>query len=126
MASLREGEWKREDVAPAGRKFGYIHAGLYVGGVAFPERAASGQAYLTREEGGLWHFELWQRDTGGRRRSQALVAPGATRLARPWAVSPPIAEVGAVALALEHYADDSYYGSLSHLVGAPLPDGFKP
>jgi hypothetical protein len=29
-----------------------------------------------------------------------------------------------VALALERYADDSYYGSLSHLIGAPLPKDF--
>jgi hypothetical protein len=26
-----------------------------------------------------------------------------------------------VALALERYADDSYYGSLSHLIGAAAP-----
>lgn len=126
VASLRDGTWHCEDVAPAGRKFGYIDAGLYVGGVAFPDRAASGQVYLTREAAGLWHFELWQREASGRWAGQPLVAPGATRLARPWAVAPPSAEVGAVALALEHYADDSYYGSLSHLVGVPLPQGFEP
>lgn len=124
VASLRDGAWRCEDVVPAGRKFGYIHAGLYVGGVAFPERAAAGQIYLTREAQGLWHFELWRRGDGGRWSGTDLVAPGPTRLARPWAVSPPAAALGAVALALEHYADDSYYGSLSHLVGAPLPPGF--
>lgn len=125
VASLRDGRWHCEDVAPAGRKFGYIHAGLYVGGVVFPDRGASGQLYLTREQDGLWHFEFWQRDTMGGWAGHALVTPGTRRLARPWAVSPPSDEVGVVALAIEHYADDSYYGSLSHLVGAPLPEGFR-
>ncbi len=126
VASLRDGVWHCEDVAPAGQKFGYIHAGLYVGGVAFPDRAAAGQIYLTREQDGLWHFELWQRDAAGSWSGTDLVVPGATRLTRPWAVSPPAGAVGAVALALERYADDSYYGSLSHLVGAALPGAFKP
>jgi hypothetical protein len=31
-----------------------------------------------------------------------------------------------VALALERYADDSYFGSLSHLVGAAAPQGIDP
>ncbi len=126
VASLRDGTWHCEDIAPAGKKFGYIHAGLYVGGVAFPDHAASGQVYLTREANGLWHFELWQRGDDGKWTGTALVAPRPTRLTRPWAVSPPTADLGVVALALEHYADDSYYGSLSHLVGAALPAGFKP
>jgi hypothetical protein len=126
VASLRGGRWLVEDVAPAGKKFGYIDAGLYVGGVAFPERAASGQLYLTREAEGLWHFELWHRDAGGRWTPTALVRPGTTRLTRPWPISPPTENLGVVALALERYADDSYYGSLSHLVGAPLPEGFQP
>ena len=126
VASLRDGAWRLEDVAPAGAKFGYIDAGFYVGGVAFPERAAAGQVYLTREENGLWHFELWQRDEAGRWTGRDLMAPTPTRLARPWAVSPPSAELGAVALMLERYAGDSYYGSLSHLMGVPLPAGFRP
>lgn len=126
VASLRDGNWHCEDVAPAGTKFGYIHAGLYVGGVAFPDRAAAGQIYLTREAAGLWHLELWQRADDGTWSGTDLVAPSETRLARPWAISPPIGQVGVVALALDHYADDSYYGSLSHLVGAALPTGFKP
>jgi hypothetical protein len=125
IASLRAGEWHCEDVAPAGRKFGYIHAGLYVGGVAFPDGAGSGQVFLTREEDGLWHLELWQRDGGGKWAATDLVAPGPTRLTRPWAVSPSTGKIGVVALALEYYADDSYYGSLSHLVGAALPIGLK-
>jgi hypothetical protein len=126
VASLRDGRWLVEDVAPAGTKFGYIHAGLYVGGVAFPERAAGGQVYLTREADGVWHFELWQRGAAGPWTGTDLVEPTATRLTRPWAVSPPAQQLGVVALALERYADDSYYGSLSHLVGAGLPKGFRP
>lgn len=126
VASLRDGRWLVEEVAPAGAKFGYIDAGLYVGGVAFPERAESGQVYLTREADGLWHFELWRRNATGAWTPTALVRPDTTRLTRPWAISPPAGDLGAVALALERYADDSYYGSLSHLVGVPLPDGFKP
>ncbi len=126
VARLHEGGWLVENVAPAGAKFGYIHAGLYVGGLAFPERAAAGQLYLTREENGRWHFEFWRRDASGRWRGSDLVPPGATRLARPWAVSPPSPRLGALALALERYADDSYYGSLSHLIGVPLPGDFEP
>jgi hypothetical protein len=41
-------------------------------------------------------------------------------------VTPPAPDLSVVALALERYADDSYYGSLSHLVGAAMPAGFKP
>jgi hypothetical protein len=126
VASLRDEAWRVEDVVPAGARFGYIDAGFYVGGVAFPPQAAAGQIYLTREEDGLWHFELWQRDGAGRWTGRDLVPPTPTRLTRPWAVSPPGPELGAVALMLERYADDSYYGSLSHLIGAPLPAGFRP
>ena len=126
VASLRDGQWRVEDVAPAGRKFGYIDAGLYVGGVAFPDRAAAGQVYLTREQDGLWHFELWRRDDNGTWTGEALAKPGPIRLTRPWAISPPADNLAVVALALERYADDSYYGSLSHLVGAALPTGFEP
>jgi predicted dehydrogenase len=125
VASWRDGGWRIETVAPAGRKFGYIHAGLYVGGVAFPDRAAAGQVYLTREQDGLWHFELWRREAAGTWRGTALVEPGPTRHTRPRAISPPAPQLGVVALALERYADDSYYGSLSHLVGAPLPPGLR-
>ncbi len=126
VASLRDGAWRVEDIAPAGAKFGYIDAGFYVGSIAFPERANAGQLYLTREAEGLWHFELWQRDEAGHWIGRDLVPPGPTRLTRPWAVSPPSAELGAVALALERYADDSYYGSLSHLIGVPLPPELRP
>jgi hypothetical protein len=126
VASLRDGRWVVDEIAPTGRKFGYIDAGLYVGSIAFPERAASGQIYLTREADGLWHLEYWQRGDDGRWCASPLVAPGPQRLTRPWPVSPPAPGLGVVALALERYADDSYYASLSHLVGAALPVGFKP
>lgn len=94
--------------------------------MAFPERAAPGQVYLTREAGGAWHFELWRRNRDGRWIAEALAAPGPVRLARPWAVSPPAEDLAVVALALERYAEDSYFGSLSHLVGAGMPAGFVP
>ncbi len=126
VASLRDGRWVVDDIARTGRKFGYIDAGLYVGSIAFPEGAASGQLYLTREADGLWHFEYWQRGRDGKWTAAPLAAPGAQRLARPWPVTPPAPGIAVVALALEHYADDSYYGSLSHLVGAALPAGFEP
>lgn len=121
VASLHDGSWQLEEIVPAGRKFGYIDAGLYVGGMAFPEHSRDGRVFLSRESEGLWHLELWRRQAGGQWVGQDLVPPRATRLVRPWPVSPPAAAVGVVALALERYAEDSYYGSLSHLVGAPVP-----
>jgi len=121
VASLRDDRWLVDNVAPAGQKFGYIDAGFYVGGVAFPDRAPPGQVYLTREADGLWHLELWRRDTEGRWHGTDLVRPGPARLTRPWALTNPTAELAVVALALERYADDSYYGSLSHLIGAAAP-----
>ena len=108
-----------ETIARTGRKFGYIDAGFYVGGCAFPDRAAAGQVYLTREAAGLWHLELWRRGDDGRWTPQDLVKPGPNRLTRPWALTNPTDELAVTALALERYADDSYYGSLSHLIGAP-------
>jgi hypothetical protein len=126
VASLRNGRWVIDDIVPTGRKFGYIDAGLYVGSIAFPERAAPGQLYLTREADGLWHFEYWRRAGDGQWSATPLATPGPQRLTRPWPVTPPAGELGVVALALERYADDSYYASLSHLVGAPQPDGFQP
>jgi|GEM_PF-1568021 hypothetical protein len=126
VAALRDGQWQVEDIAPTGGKFGYVDAGFYVGSISFPPHARSGQLYLTREQDGLWHFEFWHRHRDGTWSGTDLLPPGPTRLTRPWAVSPPSPELAAVALALERYADDSYYGSLSHLVAAPLPPGFKP
>lgn len=119
VASLRNGRWVAETLVPTGRKFGYIDAGFYVGGMAFPERAASGQVYLTREEAGLWHLDRWTRGASGWTGAD-LVAPGPTRLARPWVVNPPTPAVGVVALALERYPDDDYMDTLSYLLGAPL------
>lgn len=121
VASLRDGGWVVETLTPAGRKFGYVDAGFYVGGIAFPDRAASGQAYLTREAAGLWHLELWRRKSSGRWTGTDLMPPGPTRLTRPWALTNPTDKLAVVALALERYADDSYYGSLSHLIGVPAP-----
>jgi hypothetical protein len=119
VASFRDGRWTTETLAPAGRKFGYIDAGFYVGSIAFPERAMSGQVYLTREADGLWHLEHWQRGDDGKWSGRDLVAPTPTRLTRPWAVSPPTDSVGVVALALERYTDDSYMDTLSALISAP-------
>ncbi|MEQ1768711.1 MAG: BNR-4 repeat-containing protein [Devosia sp.] len=126
VASLRDGHWVVEDIAPTGVKFGYIHAGLYVGSIAFPERAQSGQLYLTREEAGLWHFEYWRRGENGRWTATPLVEPGPVRLTRPWPVTPPDPRLAAVALELERYDQESYDGSLSHLVAAALPKAFTP
>ena len=125
VAALRNGGWVTETLVPAGGKFGYIDAGFYVGGMGFPERAAPGQIYLTREAAGLWHWEFWRRSEAGGWSSTALLPPSPQRLARPWAVEPPTPELGTVALALEHYPDDSYYGTVSHLVGVPLPEDFS-
>jgi hypothetical protein len=122
VAALRDGVWQVDDLVPAGRKFGYIDAGLYVGGMAFPERAGDGLVYLTRESKGLWHLEQWRRHDGGRWTGRDLVPPGPQRLVRPWAVTPAAPEIGVVALELERYADDSYYDTRSHLVGAPAGD----
>lgn len=122
VASLRDGKWRVETVAPAGRKFGYIDAGLYVGGMAFPEHVPDGVVYLTREAQGLWHLEEWRRQEDGQWTGRDLVTPGHVRLTRPWPVTPPSRELGVVALELERYADDSYYDTLSHLIGVATGD----
>lgn len=118
IASLRGGKWRIETVVPAGRKFGYIDAGLYVGGMAFPEGVPDGRVYLTREDVGSWHLEEWRRQPDGRWVGDDLIAPGSVRLTRPWPVTPPSPSLSVVALELERYADDSYYDTLSHLIGA--------
>lgn len=120
VTSLRDGLWRTEEIAPAGDKFGYIDAGFYVGGVAFPDRSPGGRLYLTREHRGTWHFERWDRHATGRWIATAMAPPSQTRLTRPWAIANPTPALEAVALMLERYAD-SYYGTLSHLVGAPAP-----
>jgi len=120
VTSFRDGAWRAEEIALAGDKFGYIDAGFYVGGVAFPDRSPGGRLYLTREERGVWHFERWDRNASGRWQPTAMVPPGPTRLTRPWAITNATPALEAVALMLEHYGD-SYYGTLSHLVGALAP-----
>ncbi len=118
VTSNRNGHWITDDVVAAGAKFGYIHAGCYVGGLAFPHRSAGGRLYLTREHDGRWHLERWDRGPAGGWTSRPLVAHSATRLTRPWAVTDPAEGLEVVALALERYPDDDYFGWLSHLVGA--------
>ena len=118
VAALRNGRWIVEDLVAAGAKFGYIDAGFYVGGMAFAPRG--GGIYLTREQDGLWHFELWQHGTGGWT-ATTLRPPGPTRLARPWAIDDPVPDLAAVALAIERYDADSYFGSRSNLIGVARP-----
>jgi hypothetical protein len=117
VVSHRAGRWIAEDVAPAGTKFGYIDAGFYVGGIAFPDRTAGGEAFLTREEDGRWYLERWTRDADGTWSPRLLREPSTTRLTRPWAVTNPIDGFEVVALALERYGDE-YFGTLSHLIAA--------
>jgi hypothetical protein len=118
VTSARDGSWLTEELVPAGTKFGYIDAGLYVGGLAFRNRSAGGDVYLTREDDGLWYLERWRRQANATWTSQALLEPCPTRLVRPWAVTNPADGVEVLALALEHYADSSYFSSLSHLISA--------
>jgi BNR repeat-containing family member len=118
VTSNRNGHWITDDVVPAGDRFGYIHAGLYVGGMAFPHRSPGDQVFLTREHDGRWHLERWDRGPGGTWSSRPLIAQSATRLTRPWAVTDPAGGLDVVVLALERYPEDDYFGWLSHLVGA--------
>lgn len=118
VTALRDGKWATESVVAAGATFGYIDAGFYVGGVAFPHRSPGDQIYLTREAGGVWSLELWSRSEAGEWSGKALLGPGSTRLTRPWSVVGGGRDLPVVALALEHY-DDTYFGSLSHLIAAP-------
>jgi BNR repeat-containing family member len=115
VASHRRGTWITEDIVPAGAKFGYIDAGFYVGGAAFPNHTPGGQVFLTREQHGLWHLEQWNRDAASAWTPRQLRFPSKTRLARPWAVSNPVDGFEVVALALERYGDE-YFGTLSHLI----------
>jgi hypothetical protein len=115
VASNRGGGWLVEDVVAAGRPFGYIHAGFYVGGIAFSESAA-GIAYVSREEEGCWSLERWERQASGTWSARPVFAPSGTRIVRPWPVCNPTPELEVVALSLERY-DDGYMQTLSHLVG---------
>lgn len=116
VATLRDGHWLVEDVAATGAKFGYIDAGFYVGGIAFPEAGGGGVAYITREADGLWTLEKRTRQSDGSWAATVLLGPQPTRLSRPWAIVAPGDGPEVAALAIERYADDSYFGTLSHLV----------
>jgi hypothetical protein len=121
VASHGDGEWNVEELVPAGDVFGYIHAGFYVGGVAF-SLSRPGCAYVSRESDGIWHLERWQRGSGGAWRSEPVVEPTSTRIVRPWPVRNGGDDLDVVALRLERY-DDEYMETLSHLVGAAARDG---
>jgi hypothetical protein len=112
VASRRNGSWHVDDVAAAGSTFGYIDAGFYVGGIAFPHGTPGGRAYVSRERDGVWHLEQWDRGQGCR----AVFEPSASRIVRPWPVRNPAPGLEVVALLLERY-DDEYMKTLSHLVG---------
>jgi hypothetical protein len=116
VARAGSGGWAVEDVAPAGGVFGYIDAGFYVGGIVFPHATPGGRVYLSREDGGSWHLERWDRTAEGSWIAAPVVDPSPTRLVRPWPVRNPLPELEVVALALERY-DDSYMETFSHLVG---------
>jgi len=115
VATLTDDGWRTERVAPTGGVFGYIHAGMYVGGLAFPPAGPSGRVTLSREEDGRWHLEEWSRDASGLWHPALLTPPGAVRLVRPWAVEGEGAP-GYLALELERYGD-SYVGTRSHVAG---------
>ena len=116
VATLRDGKWLVEDVAPTGAKFGYIDAGFYVGGIAFPANTTGGVAYITREDAGQWTLEKRTRQPDGSWTASVLLGPQSTRLSRPWGIVAPGDGPEVAALAIEHYPDDSYFGTLSHLV----------
>jgi hypothetical protein len=111
--------WEVEDVVPAGGIFGYIDAGLYVGGIAFPHDTPGGRAYVSREVGGLWHLERWDRTPAGSWSATPVFDPATTRIVRPWPVRNPEPRLAILALALERY-DDDYVETLSHLVGGAV------
>jgi putative BNR repeat neuraminidase len=119
IAALRDGSWEVETIAATGAIFGYIHAGFYVGGMAFSEER-DGTVFVSREDGGLWHLERWQRNGDGRWASRAVFAPSTERVVRPWPVRNPGAGLEVLALQLERY-DGEYMQTVSHLVGGAAP-----
>ena len=119
VACGRGGTWEVEDVAPAGAKFGYIDAGFYVGGIVFPHATSGGSAYVSRESGGIWHLERWDRSKPGQWHPRAVFEPTAARVVRPWPVRNPDEGLEVVALLLDRY-DDDYMETLSHLVGGAV------
>lgn len=118
VATLAGGGWMTENVAPAGTIFGYIPAGFYVGGQAFPHRSCGGNVYVAREAEGWWHLEDCRRQDDGSWHAIPLAAPSRERIVRPWAVTNATGDHAVLALALEHYGDD-YTGTQSRLVGYP-------
>ena len=115
VAVHRDSTWMLDTVAPAGGTFGYIPAGMYVGGLSFPYRTEGGRVFATREDKGVWHFEEWTRAENGTWSGRDLVAPGSVRLARPWAVTDPGDGPEVLALEIEQYGND-YMGVLSHVI----------
>jgi hypothetical protein len=118
VAARRGEAWMVEDIAPAGDIFGYIDAGFYVGGVAFPH-GSTGVVFVSREHDGIWHLERWRRRADGPWEAQTVTEPSAARIVRPWPVQNPTAELEVVALLLERYGDD-YMQTLSHLIGGAV------
>jgi hypothetical protein len=116
VARASDGAWQVEEVVGAGTIFGYIHAGFYAGGIAFPHRTPGGRVYVSREEDGLWRLERWDRGLAGEWAAGAVLESSPRRVVRPWPVREPTPELEVVALALERY-DDEYMDTLSHLVG---------
>jgi len=115
VALLLDDGWRTERIAPTGGIFGYIHAGMYVGGLAFPSGGPSGRVATSRERDGEWFLEEWSRGDDGGWEAAALTPPGRVRFVRPWAVEGPEAS-GYLALELERY-DGSYLATRSHVVG---------
>lgn len=116
VARLDGDGWSVEELTPAGTIFGYIHAGFYAGGIAFPHSTPGGAAYVSRERDGVWHLERWERAHDATWHARPVFAPSTARVVRPWPVRNPTRDLEVVALQLERY-DDDYMETLSHLVG---------
>lgn len=121
VAHAAGGTWHVEDLVAAGRTFGYIDAGFYVGGIAFPYESPGGRVYVSRESERLWYLERWVRASAGAWSADAGFDPSAERIVRPWPVRNPLPGLEVVALELERYGDD-YMETLSHLVGGAFGD----
>jgi hypothetical protein len=121
VARLADGAWQVEDVVAAGTIFGYIHAGFYAGGIAFPHGTPGGRVFVSREEGGIWLLERRERRTDGTWGATGVLERSPRRVVRPWPVREPTPVLEVVALALERYGDD-YMETLSHLVGGAFSE----
>jgi hypothetical protein len=122
VARAADGAWQVDDVVAAGTVFGYIHAGFYAGGIAFPHATPGGRAFVSREDGGVWLLECRERRADGTWAVTGVLESSSRRVVRPWPVREPTPELEVVALALERY-DDGYLETLSHLVGGAVGDG---